>query len=159
MTVSIALSPKITVRHQAQWAYVYIRQSSLVQVMRHGESTELQYDLVERAVQLGWPRERVRVIDEDLGKSGASAADRPGFQSVMSEIGLGRVGLIISWEASRLARNSSDWHQLLELCSLFGTLVADSESIYDPRLYADRLLLGLSGMMSEAELCITNLHD
>jgi DNA invertase Pin-like site-specific DNA recombinase len=152
MTTIAPRSPKVRVNHQAKFALVYIRQSSLGQVLRHGESTELQYQLVERAVQLGWPRERVQVIDEDLGKSGTSAADRPGFQQVMTEIGLGRVGLVISWEASRLARNNSDWHQLLELCSLFGTLVADSESIYDPRHYADRLLLGLSGMMSEAEL-------
>ncbi len=143
---------KVTTAHRAKLAYVYIRQSSLSQVTRHAESTDLQYRLVERAVQLGWPRERVKVIDEDLGKSGASAEHRLGFQHLMAEIGLGHVGLVLSLDASRLARNNSDWYQLLELCSLFYTLIADSESLYDPSGYSDRLLLGLSGMMSEAEL-------
>jgi excisionase family DNA binding protein len=143
---------KITTAHQAKLVYVYVRQSSLAQLVQHGESTEVQYQLTERAVQLGWPRERIKVIDEDLGKSGASAAGRSGFQQLMTEIGLGRVGLVLSFDASRLARNNSDWYQLLELCSIFGTLLADGESVYDPRLYADRMLLGLSGMMSEAEL-------
>lgn len=146
------LPSKVTTEHQAKLAYVYVRQSSLSQVARHGESTDLQYRLVERAVQLGWPRERVKVIDEDLGKSGASAEHRSGFQYLIAEIALARVGLVLSWDASRLARNSSDWHQLLELCSHFGVLIADGESLHDPRLYHDRLLLGLSGMMSEAEL-------
>lgn len=146
------LPSKVTTEHQAKLAYVYVRQSSLSQVARHGESTDLQYRLVERAVQLGWPRERVKVIDEDLGKSGASAEHRSGFQYLIAEIALARVGLVLSWDASRLARNSSDWHQLLELCSHFGALIADGESLHDPRLYHDRLLLGLSGMMSEAEL-------
>lgn len=152
MTTANTFASKATTAHQAKLAYVYVRQSSLVQIIRHGESTELQYHLVERAVQLGWPRDRVKVIDEDLGKSGASAAGRPGFQHLLAEVGLGRVGLVVSMDASRLARNNSDWYQLLELCSIFGTLIADGESLYDPRLYADRMLLGLSGMMSEAEL-------
>lgn len=143
---------KITTAHLAKLAYVYVRQSSLSQVMRHGESTALQYRLVERAVALGWPRERVQVIDEDLGKSGSSAQQRLGFQQLTAEIGLGRVGLVISLDASRLARNTGDWHQLVELCALCGTLLADGEQLYDPRQYHDRLLLGLSGMMSEAEL-------
>jgi len=142
----------ITTGHRAQWAYVYVRQSSLSQVARHGESTELQYRLVERAVALGWPRERIHVIDDDLGKSGASAEQRIGFQHLMAEIGLARVGLVVSLDASRLARNNSDWHRLIELCAVFGTLLADGEQLYDPRRYHDRLLLGLSGMMSEAEL-------
>jgi DNA invertase Pin-like site-specific DNA recombinase len=133
-------------------AYVYIRQSSLMQVTRHAESTELQYSLVERAVQLGWPRERVELIDEDLGKSGAQAEARGGFQRLLAEISLARVGLVLSFDASRLARNNRDWYQLLEVCSMFGALIADGERLYDPRLYHDRLLLGLSGMMSEAEL-------
>lgn len=148
----VQLHPKITTAHQAKWAYVYIRQSSLSQVVRHAESTDLQYNLVERAIQLGWPRERVKLIDEDLGKSGASTEFRSGFQHLIAEIGLARVGLVLSWDASRLARNSSDWYQLLELCSLFGTLIADGEGVYNPQEYHDRLLLGLSGMMSEAEL-------
>jgi DNA invertase Pin-like site-specific DNA recombinase len=143
---------KTTTEHQAKMAYVYVRQSSLGQVSRHQESTDLQYQLAEYAAQLGWPPERIKIIDEDLGKSGSSAAERQGFQQILAEIGLGRVGLVISLDASRLARNNSDWHQLLELCSVFGTLIADSEKVYDPGLYTDRILLGLSGIMSEAEL-------
>lgn len=143
---------KATTEQQARLAYVYVRQSSLGQVTHHRESTDLQYQLAQRAVQLGWPPERVKVIDEDLGKSGASAAERQGFQHLMAEIGLGGVGLVLSFDASRLARNNGDWYQLLELCAVFGTLIADSERVYDPNLYTDRLLLGLSGMMSEAEL-------
>ena len=147
------LQPLIpTTDQRAKMAYVYIRQSSLMQVTRHGESTELQYSLVQRAVALGWPRERVELIDEDLGKSGAHAEIREGFQRLLAEISLARVGLVLSFDASRLARNNRDWYQLLEVCSIFGTLIADGERLYDPRLYHDRLLLGLSGMMSEAEL-------
>ncbi len=152
MNLPNPLPSKVTTAHQAKLAYVYVRQSSLSQVTRHGESTELQYRLVERAIALGWPRERVKLIDEDLGKSGASSAQRLGFQQLIAEIGLARVGLVLSWDASRLARNNSDWHQLIELCAVFGTLIADGEQLYDPRQYHDRLLLGLSGMMSEAEL-------
>jgi DNA invertase Pin-like site-specific DNA recombinase len=143
---------KVTTAHLAKLAYIYIRQSSLGQVVHHRESTDMQYQLVERAIRLGWPADRVEVIDEDLGKSGASAKHRSGFQLLMSEIGLGRVGLVVSLDASRLARNNSDWYQLIELCSIVGTLIADSEQLYEPRLYHDRLILGLSGMMSEAEL-------
>jgi len=141
-----------TTEQRAKMAYVYIRQSSLMQVTRHAESTDLQYALVERAIALGWPRERVELIDEDLGKSGAQAEARGGFQRLLAEISLARVGLVLSFDASRLARNNRDWYQLLEVCSIFGTLIADGERLYDPRLYHDRLLLGLSGMMSEAEL-------
>src|SRR5947209_5184 len=141
-----------TTAHRAKMAYVYIRQSSLMQVTRHAESTDLQYSLVERAVALGWPRERIEIIDEDLGKSGAQAEARGGFQRLLAEISLARAGLVLSFDASRLARNNRDWYQLLEVCSIFGTLIADGERLYDPRLYHDRLLLGLSGMMSEAEL-------
>jgi DNA invertase Pin-like site-specific DNA recombinase len=143
---------KVTNEHLAKLAYVYVRQSSLSQVMRHAESTDLQYELVVRAAQLGWPDDRIKVIDEDLGKSGASTDSRSGFQNLIAEIGLGKVGIVLSMDASRLSRNSADWYQLLELCSLFGTLIADGESLYDPRGYSDRLLLGLSGIMSEAEL-------
>ena len=146
------LGSKVSTEHQAKLAYVYVRQSSLGQVTRHQESTDLQYHLVERAVELGWPRERVKVIDEDLGKSGSSASERQGFQHLLAEIGLGRAGLVLSFDASRLARNNRDWYQLLELCSVFGALIADSDRVYDPGLYTDRMLLGLSGMMSEAEL-------
>src|SRR6202451_4680496 len=129
-----------------------LSETAKLQVKHHQESTELQYRLVDRAVDLGWPRERVQVIDEDLGKSGAGHADRQGFQKLIAEIGLGNAGLVISLDASRLARNNRDWHQLLELCSLFGVIIADGERLYDPGAYPDRLLLGLSGIMSEAEL-------
>lgn len=143
---------KVSTAQRAKLAYVYVRQSSVSQVNRHGESTDLQDRLVERAVQLGWARDQVRTIDDDLGKSGASAEERLGFQHLIAEIGLAKVGLVLSLDASRLARNNGDGYQLLELCSLFGTLIAASERLYDPRAYHDRLLLGLSGMMSEAEL-------
>src|SRR4249919_2709635 len=143
---------RLTTAHRAKLAYVYVRQSSLNQVRQHQESTELQYRLVDRAVCLGWPQERVQVIDEDLGKSGADSVERHGFQKLIAEIGLGNAGLVVSLDASRLARNNRDWHQLLELCSVFGVLIADGERLYEPRAYHDRLLLGLSGIMSEAEL-------
>lgn len=143
---------RLTTAHRAKLAYVYVRQSSVNQVRQHQESTELQYRLVDRAIGLGWPPERVQVIDEDLGKSGAGAVDRHGFQKLIAEIGLGNAGLVVSLDASRLARNNRDWHQLLELCSVFGVLIADGERLYDSRAYHDRLLLGLSGIMSEAEL-------
>lgn len=144
--------PAVTTSHCSKTAYVYVRQSSVSQVTRHAESTDLQYGLVERAVKLGWPRDRVVVIDDDLGKSGADSDERRGFQRLIAEIGLGHAGLVVSLDASRLARNNSDWHRLLELCGFFQTLIADAERIYDPRAYHDRLLLGLSGIMSEAEL-------
>ena len=143
---------RIATAHRAKLAHVYVRQSSPGQVRHHQESTELQYRLVERAVLLGWPRERVHVIDDDLGKSGTSSCNRHGFQRLIAEVGLGKAGLVMSLDASRLARNNRDWHQLLELCSLFGVLIADGERLYDPAAYHDRLLLGLSGIMSEAEL-------
>jgi DNA invertase Pin-like site-specific DNA recombinase len=152
LTASSAPEERLSAAHRARLAYIYVRQSSVNQVRNHHESTELQYRLVDRAVRLGWPRERVHVIDEDLGKSGAGSADRAGFQKLMAEIGLGNAGLVVSLDASRLARNNRDWHQLLELCSLFGVLIADGERLYDPDAYHDRLLLGLSGIMSEAEL-------
>jgi DNA invertase Pin-like site-specific DNA recombinase len=141
LSTSLAVEERITTAHRAKLAYVYVRQSSPGQVRHHQESTELQYRLVERVVLLGWPRERVQVIDDDLGKSGASSDERFGFQRLIAEVGLNKAGLVISLDASRLARNNRDWHQLLELCSVFGVLIADGE-----------LLLGLSGIMSEAEL-------
>ena len=143
---------RVTTAQRAKLAYIYVRQSSVNQVRQHQESTELQYRLVDRAAALGWPEERIQVIDEDLGKSGAGGAERHGFQKLIAEIGLGNAGLVVSLDASRLARNNRDWHQLLELCSVFGVLIADGERLYDPRAYHDRLLLGLSGIMSEAEL-------
>jgi DNA invertase Pin-like site-specific DNA recombinase len=142
----------VTTAHRAKLAYVYVRQSSLNQVKQRQESTELQYRLVDRAIALGWPHGRVQVIDDDLGKSGGGSVERRGFQKLIAEIGLGNAGLVVSLDASRLARNNRDWHQLLELCSVFAVLIADGERLYDPRAYHDRLLLGLSGIMSEAEL-------
>ncbi len=152
LSTTLSTDERITTAHRAKLAYVYVRQSSPGQVRHHQESTELQYRLVERAAMFGWPRERVHVIDDDLGKSGTSSKDRYGFQTLIAEVGLGKAGLVMSLDASRLARNNRDWHQLLELCSLFGVLIADGERLYDPAAYHDRLLLGLSGIMSEAEL-------
>jgi DNA invertase Pin-like site-specific DNA recombinase len=143
---------RITTAHRAKLAYIYVRQSSVGQVRQHQESTELQYRLVDRALRLGWPRERVQVIDEDLGCSGATSDGRHGFQRLIAEIGLSCAGLVLSLDASRLARNNRDWYQLVELCALFGVLIADGERLFDPGAYHDRLLLGLSGIMSEAEL-------
>lgn len=133
---------RVTTAHRAKLAYIYVRQSTAGQVRQHQESTELQHHLVDRAVALGWPRERVAVIDDDLGKSGTSSTERYGFQRLIGEIGLGKAGLVLSLDASRLARNNRDWHQLLELCSVFGVLIADRERLYEPTLYHDRLLLG-----------------
>src|SRR4051794_27114520 len=110
---------------------IYIRQSTAGQVRQHQESTTLQYRLVERAAGLGWPRERVVVGDDDLGKSGTASTDRRGFQRLIAEIGLGKAGLVLSLDASRLARNNRDWHQLLELCSIFGVIIGDGERLYD----------------------------
>lgn len=145
---------KIQPWHRDRLALVYVRQSTLQQVLDHQESTRLQYGLVAQAQELGWVAERVIVIDDDLGKSGASVEGRTGFQHLVSEVSLDHVGLILGIEISRLARSCKDWHQLLELCALFGTLIADSDGIYDPAQYNDRLLLGLKGTMSEAELHI-----
>ena len=131
-----------------------MRQSTAGQVRQHQESTELQYRLVDRAILFGWPKERVEVIDDDLGLSGASSAVRHGFQRLVAEVGLGRVGLVLGVEMSRLARSNRDWHQLLEICALFDTLIADADGVYDPSNFNDRLLLGLKGTMSEAELHI-----
>ncbi len=143
---------KVTARHLSRSAYLYVRQSTMRQVMENTESTERQYALQKRAVALGWPSDRVVVIDSDLGQSGASAADRAGFQKLVAEVGMGRAGIVLGLEVSRLARNSTDWHRLLEICALTDTLILDEDGIYDPAQFNDRLLLGLKGTMSEAEL-------
>lgn len=148
------LPGKILPRHLDRQAAVYVRQSTLQQLEHHRESTSVQYGLVDHACRLGWPRPRVAVIDDDLGCSGASVEGRPGFQRLVAEVGLGHVGLVLGFEVSRLARSCRDWYQLLEICALAGTLIADSDGVYDPALYNDRLLLGLKGTMSEAELHI-----
>src|SRR5438128_6065112 len=141
---------KIRAEHLARPAIVYVRQSTLDQVRHHQESRRRQYDLAEHARMLGW--HDVLVIDEDLGKSGATAADRTGFQRLVAEVSLGRVGAVVGLEVSRLARNNRDWYQLLDLCGLLNTLLIDAEGIYDPRQLNDRLLLGLKATSSEAEL-------
>jgi DNA invertase Pin-like site-specific DNA recombinase len=143
---------KVTARQLARTAYLYVRQSSLRQVLEHTESTARQYALRQRAIALGWPAEQIVVIDCDQGHSGASAADRAGFQQLVAEVGLGHAGIVLGLEVSRLARSSTDWHRLLELCALSGTLILDEDGLYDPSQFNDRLLLGLKGTMSEAEL-------
>ena len=143
---------KIQAPHLDRHALIYVRQSTLMQVHHNTASTAHQYDLAQRARDLGWPEQHIRVIDQDQGRSGASAADRAGFQELIAEVGLGHAGAVLSLEASRLARSCSDWYRLLEICALTGTLVIDGEGIYDPSLYNDRLLLGFKGTMSEAEL-------
>jgi len=148
---------KVTASHLRRDAYLYVRQSTVRQVLENVESTKRQYALRERAVALGWPNERVIVIDVDLGLSGSSATDRQGFQKLVAEVGLGHAGIVLGLEVSRLARNSSDWHRLLEICALTDTLILDEDGVYDPAHFNDRLLLGLKGTMSEAELHV--LHS
>src|SRR5579862_1376420 len=152
-TMSLA-SSKIVAEHRQRNAIVYIRQSTPQQVLEHRESADRQYSLVHRAAHLGWPHDRVEVVDEDQGRSGQSVEGRLGFQYLLAEIGLDHVGIILGLEMSRLARSNKDWHQLLELCAIFHTLLADQDGLYDPTDYNDRLLLGLKGTMSEAELHI-----
>ena len=145
---------KVTSEHLQRKAYLYVRQSSLHQVHMNRESTERQYALKQRALELGWPRARVVIIDVDQGHSGASTADRKGFQQLVAEVGMGKAGIVLGLEVSRLARNNSDWHQLLEICGLTRTLILDEDGLYNPCDFNDRLLLGLKGTMSEAELHI-----
>jgi DNA invertase Pin-like site-specific DNA recombinase len=135
---------KIRPGHRDLAAIIYVRQSTRRQLIEHQESTRLQYALVERAAALGWARSRICVIDDDLGVSAAVAGTRPGFAKLVTEVTMGRVGIVLGIEMSRLARTGRDWHQLLELCSLSGTLLADPDGVYDPGWYNDRLLLGLS---------------
>lgn len=146
------VADKVQASHLKRDAYLYVRQSTLQQVFENTESTERQYALRQRAVALGWPTERIVVIDSDLGQSGASCEDREGFQRLVAEVGMGRAGIVLGLEVSRLARNSSDWHRLLEICALSKTLILDEDGLYDPSHFNDRLLLGLKGTMSEAEL-------
>jgi DNA invertase Pin-like site-specific DNA recombinase len=145
-------SSKVTAAHLSKAALLYVRQSTLKQVLNNTESAIRQYDLRGRAIALGWAAGQITVIDIDQGQSGASAADREGFQQLVAEVSLGRAGIVLGLECSRLARNSADWHQLLELCGMTGTLICDEDGLYDPRTFNDRLLLGMKGQMSEAEL-------
>lgn len=158
-------SPKIQASHLERHAYVYIRQSSLRQVTENLESQELQYRLADHAQRLGWGAEQVKIIDEDLGKSGVCSQERQGFQNLVAAVGLNQVGLILVTDVSRLARNCADWYQLLDLASHFGVLISDVSGIYDPRQYDDRLLLGLKGTFSEiqwhqmrSQLCAARLN-
>src|SRR6202522_4307914 len=145
-------SLKVQSQHLERSAYLYIRQSSMRQVIENVESTKRQYALRSRAIALGWRDDQIIVIDNDQGESGASAAWREGFQRLVSDVGMGRAGIVMGLEVSRLARNNADWHRLLEICALADTLILDEDGIYDPTSFNDRLLLGLKGAMSEAEL-------
>jgi DNA invertase Pin-like site-specific DNA recombinase len=154
----IELGNKVTAVHLKRTAYLYVRQSTLRQVVEHTESTKRQYALKQRAVQLGWRAEQISVIDSDLGESGASMVDRDGFQKLVAEVSMGRAGIVLGLEVSRLARNSADWHRLLELCAFNDTLILDEDGIYNPAVFNDRLLLGLKGTMSEAELHVMRMR-
>ncbi len=150
--VAAAVTSKVTASHLARTAYLYVRQSTLRQVVSNTESGQRQYALRQRAVALGWPAEQIVVIDCDQGHSGASSVDREGFQRLVAEVGMGKAGIVLGFEVSRLARNNADWHRLLEICALSETLILDEDGLYDPGEFNDRLLLGLKGQMSEAEL-------
>ena len=143
---------KVTAAHLSRTALLYVRQSSLRQVLHNTESAIRQYDLRGKAISLGWAADQITVIDIDQGQSGASAADREGFQQLVAEVSLGRAGIVLGLECSRLARNNADWHQLLELCAMTGTLICDEDGLYDPRNFNDRLVLGMKGQISEYEL-------
>src|SRR6185437_12613672 len=143
---------KVTGAHLARSAYLYVRQSTLRQVLTNTESATRQSALRRKAIALGWQAEAIVTIDTDQGQSGASAADREGFQHLVAEVGMGRAGIVLGLEVSRLARNNADWHRLLEICALSSTLICDEDGLYDPGEFNDRLLLGLKGTMSEAEL-------
>jgi DNA invertase Pin-like site-specific DNA recombinase len=143
---------KITSKHIERKAIVYLRQSSPKQVREHVDSQISQRTLAERAKGLGWHPDRIEVLDADLGLSASQAQCRDDFKALIAEVALGHVGIVFGWDVSRLARNNADWYQLLDLAALFDTLIGDNDGIYDPKLYNDRLLLGLKGTMSEAEL-------
>lgn len=143
---------KLSASHLRRTAFVYVRQSSQAQVERNVESTARQYGLVERAVELGFTREQVEVIDEDLGISGSGLSDRSGFARLAAEVALGHAGLVLGLEVSRPARNNADWYRLLDLCGVIDTVIGDGDGLYHPGSFNDRLLLGLKGTISEAEL-------
>ena len=157
-TAASLLSTKITATHLDRLAYLYIRQSTPKQVERNRESQAYQYQLTQRAEQFGWRPDRIRILDGDLGLSASHSEHRDDFQELVAEVSLGHVGIIFGYEVSRLARNNCDWYHLLDLAALFATLIADADGVYDPRLYNDRLLLGLKGTMSEAELHLLRLR-
>jgi hypothetical protein len=146
---------KVAADHLKRNAYLYVRQSTVRQVFENTESTKRQYALRQHALALGWPAEQIIIIDSDLGQSGASAVDREGFQKLVAEVGLGKAGIVVGLEVSRLARNSTDWHRLLEICALAGTLILDEDGVYDPNNFNDRLLLGLKRPCSYSTSCST----
>src|SRR5712692_6124001 len=148
--MSLDTATKVTASHLARTAFLYVRQSTLRQVLNNTESTARQYALRQRAIALGSPADQVVVIDTDQGQSGSSAADREGFQRLVGEVGVGRAGIVLGLEVSRLARNNADWQRLLEICALTNTLILDEDGLYNPTSFNDRLLLGLKGTMSEA---------
>ena len=150
--MSVEIVTKVRASHLCRGAYLYVRQSTLRQVLNNTESTFRQYDLRKRAIALGWPTDQIIVVDVDQGHSGASAADREGFQHLVAEVSMGRAGIVLGLECSRLARNNADWHRLLEICALTDTLICDEDGLYDPSDFNDRMLLGLKGTLSEAEL-------
>ncbi|MDA1055861.1 MAG: recombinase family protein [Planctomycetota bacterium] len=143
---------KITTQHQQKKAYVYVRQSTLSQVLHHQESTNRQYALQDKALSLGWVSNKIRVLDRDLGMSGSRSDEREDFKTLLADVSLSEVGAVLALEASRLARSNTDWHRLIEICSLTSTLIIDEDGIYDPADFNDALLLGLKGTMSAAEL-------
>src|ERR1700746_4169607 len=143
---------KISASHLCRAAYVYLRQSTPAQVEHNRESTQRQYALAARATALGWSQQQVVIIDEDLGVSGSGVVERSGFARLTAEVALGHIGIVLGLEVSRLARNNADWYRLLDLCGRTDTLIGDGDGIYHPALFNDRLVLGLKGMMAEAEL-------
>jgi DNA invertase Pin-like site-specific DNA recombinase len=147
---------KVNPSHLQRDAYLYVRQSTLRQVLENTESTQRQYNLREQALALGWAVDQLQVIDNDLGKSGAER-DRDGFQQLITDVSLGRAGIVMGLEVSRLARNSMDWHRLLELCALSETLILDEDGLYDPAHFNDRLLLGMKPTVSPAKNLISHL--
>jgi hypothetical protein len=152
-------TPKIRASHLERQAVVYVRQSTLVQVREHTGSATRQYDLAQRARDLGWSSAHIQLIDQDQGQSGASATFRDGFQQVVAAVGLGRVGAVFCLDASRLARSCSDWYHLLEICALTDTLVVDEDGVYDPGQYNDRLLLGFKRPAARDTSCSTRSRD
>src|SRR5664280_1220674 len=150
--MSVEVAHKVSAAHLSRTAYLYVRQSTLRQVLTNTESATRQYALRQRAIALGWPDGQIVTIDTDQGHSAASTADREGFQHLVAEVGMGKAGIVLGLEVSRLARNNADWHRLLEICALTDTLILDEDGLYDPGSFNDRLLLGLKGQMSEAEL-------
>ena len=157
MNTAPQASSKVSAAHLRRGAYLYVRQSTIKQVLTNTESTLRQYDLRGRAIAFGWSSEQIIVIDIDQGHSGASAADREGFQRLVADVGMGKAGIVLGLECSRLARNNADWHRLLEICALSGTLICDEDGLYDPRDFNDRMLLGLSAPARPASLTSRNV--